>query len=188
MKQNQKATKQHRSVQKCAFSPRPNPWATLSFVLRFEEKKRQVPRSGTVGYNFTQRVIRAPHMGINSMSKIGEGAFLLPRNIVVLLPHIWPTQQAFTCGFGAENEDCPKNGANKRAGRGQRRKEGNTFPSIPSPYPLIHSLALVPFFTRPKPKIPLLGFSSLQNQTETLARQVTPNKDYQYPYCSLLCA
>ena len=32
-------------------------------------------------------------------------------------------------------------------------------------------VALVPFFARPKPKIPFLGLTLLRNQTETLATQ-----------------
>ena len=36
--------------------------------------------------------------------------------------------------------------------------------------PLLHFFALVPFFARPKPKIPFLGLSLLRNQ-ETLAAQ-----------------
>ena len=44
-------------------------------------------------------------------------------------------------------------------------------PSLPSPSPLFHFLALVPFFARSKPKIPFLGLSLLRNQTETLSTQ-----------------
>ena len=44
-------------------------------------------------------------------------------------------------------------------------------PSLPSPSPLFHFLALVPFFTWSKPKIPFLGLSLLRNQTETLSTQ-----------------
>ena len=43
--------------------------------------------------------------------------------------------------------------------------------SFPSPSPHFHFLALVSFLARPKPRIPILGLSLLQNQTETLATQ-----------------
>ena len=39
--------------------------------------------------------------------------------------------------------------------------------------PQFHFLALVPFLARLKPKIPFLGLSLLQHQTETLATQAT---------------
>ena len=55
---------------------------------------------------------------------------------------------------GTRVEDCAKNGASKRAGRGWGRK----FPSFPSlsplpspPSPLFHFLALVSFLGRPNP-------------------------------------
>ena len=69
---------------------------------------------------------------------------------------------------GTRVKDRAKNGASKRAGRGWGRKEGRFFPS-PSPH--FHFLALVSFLARPKPRIPFLGLSLLQNQTETLATQ-----------------
>ena len=37
------------------------------------------------------------------------------------------------------------------------------FPSFPSPSPLFHFLALVSFLARPKPEIPFLSLSLLQN-------------------------
>ena len=37
----------------------------------------------------------------------------------------------------------------------------------------VRRLAVVPFLARPKPKIPFLGLSFLQNQTETLATQAS---------------
>ena len=37
--------------------------------------------------------------------------------------------------------------------------------------PHFHSLALVTYLARPKPRIPFLGLSMLRNQTETLATQ-----------------
>ena len=37
----------------------------------------------------------------------------------------------------------------------------------------VRRLAVVPFLARPKPKIPFLGLSFLQNQTETLATQTS---------------
>ena len=64
-----------------------------------------------------------------------------------------------------------KNGASKRGGGGEERKE--TFPSFPSPTPLFHFLPLVSFLARPKPRISFLGLSLLRNSTETLAAQAT---------------
>ena len=52
------------------------------------------------------------------------------------------------------------------------RKPGvcmQAFPSFPSPSPLFHFLALVSFLEQAEPKIPFLGLSLLQNQTEMLA-------------------
>ena len=43
-------------------------------------------------------------------------------------------------------------------------------PSLPPP-PTFIFLALVSFLARPKPRIPILGLSLLQNQTEMLATQ-----------------
>ena len=64
---------------------------------------------------------------------------------------------------GTRVKDREKSGASKRAGRG--------WPSFPSPSPLFHFLALVSFLARSIPKVPFLGISWLQNQTETLATQ-----------------
>ena len=84
----------------------------------------------------------------------------------------------FPCGFGAKNhrtrvKDRAENGVDKRAGSGWGRKEGikRAFPYFLFPSPVFHFLALISFFARPKPEIPFLGFSLLQNQTETLAMQ-----------------
>ena len=81
---------------------------------------------------------------------------------------------------GTRVKDRAKNGVSKRAGRGWRRKEGNFLPSPPSP--TFHFFALVPFFARPKSKIPFLGLSLLRNQTETIATQARflpyPNPTY----------
>ena len=58
---------------------------------------------------------------------------------------------------GTRVKDNTKNGASKRAARGWGRKEGNACwqtPSFPCPSPLFHFLTLVPFFARPKPKLP----------------------------------
>ena len=69
-------------------------------------------------------------------------------------------------------KDQAKNGVSKRAERGWGRKEGikQAFPSFPFPFPspLFHFLALIPFFMRPKLKIPFPGLSLLRNQTESL--------------------
>ena len=64
------------------------------------------------------------------------------------------------------SKDRAKNGASKRGGGGEERKE-----TFPSPSPLFHFLALVSFLARPKPRISFLGLSLLRNSTETLATQ-----------------
>ena len=56
---------------------------------------------------------------------------------------------------------CVKNGATKTAGRGGEERMETPCPFFPSP---LSVFALVPFFARPKPEIPFLGFSLLRNQ------------------------
>ena len=70
---------------------------------------------------------------------------------------------------GTRVQDRAKNGASKRAGRGWGIKEGRRSPPPPS---FIFWL-FVSFLARPKPRIPFLGLSLLQNQTETLGMQVS---------------
>ena len=81
---------------------------------------------------------------------------------------------------GTRVKERAKNGVSKRAGRGWGRKLAPVPSSSASL--LFHFLALVPFFARPKPKVPFLGLSLLRNQTETLATQATfipyPNPAY----------
>ena len=49
----------------------------------------------------------------------------------------------------------------------------------------VRKLAVAPFLARPKPKIPFLGLSFLQNQTETLATQASDTWQRQIASCVL---
>ena len=73
--------------------------------------------------------------------------------------------------LGAKNEERESKTAKKMVQVKERGGVGKKGRKLPSPSPHFHLLALVSFLAQPKPRIPFLGLTLLQNQTETLATQ-----------------